>query len=103
LQIMGLRVLRKWHWQLAPLVAERDAILMASHGVVTCGIDLLTAYTNMETVEHFAKIALATHLLEKEHPLSEQPVHKLREIGLKYHNHIGAAPREETASSDLRM
>lgn len=72
---------------LAPLVAEHDAILMANHGVVTCGADLLNAYMNMETVEHFAKIALVTHLLGKQQTLSDQHVDKLREIRLKYHNH----------------
>ncbi|HUI84022.1 MAG TPA: class II aldolase/adducin family protein [Candidatus Binatia bacterium] len=72
---------------LAPLVADHDAILMANHGVVTCGVDLLTAYMNMETVEHFARIALVTHLLGKQQPLSEQHVDKLREIRSKYHAH----------------
>ncbi len=72
---------------LAPLVAEHDAILMANHGVVTCGADLLNAYMNMETVEHFAKIALVTHLLGKQQTLSDQHVDKLRQIRLKYHNH----------------
>jgi L-fuculose-phosphate aldolase len=71
---------------LAPLVAEHDAILMANHGVVTCGIDLLNAYMNMETVEHFAKIALVTHLLGQQQLLSQQQVDKLREIRLLYHN-----------------
>ncbi len=72
---------------LAPLLAEHDAILMANHGVVTCGADLLNAYMNMETVEHFAKIALVTHLLGKQQTLSDQHVDKLRQIRLKYHNH----------------
>ncbi len=74
---------------LAPLVVDHDAILMANHGVVTCGIDLLNAYMNMETVEHFAKIALVSHLLGKQQTLSEQHVDKLREIRTKYlaHNH----------------
>ena len=74
---------------LAPLVAEHDAVLMANHGVVTCGVDLLNAYMNMETVEHFAKIALVTHLLGKQQTLSDQHVDKLREIRTKYlaHNH----------------
>ena len=74
---------------LAPLVPDHDAILMANHGVVTYGADLLNAYMNMETVEHFAKIALVTHLLGKQQTLSEQHVDKLREIRTKYlaHNH----------------
>jgi len=77
---------------LAPLIADHDAILMANHGVVTYGEDLLTAYMNMETVEHYAKIALVTHMLGKQQPLSDTHVSKLREIRLKYHaqNHVGA-------------
>jgi L-fuculose-phosphate aldolase len=74
---------------LAPLVPDHDAILMANHGVVTYGVDLLNAYMNMETVEHFAKIALVTHLLGRQQTISEQHVDKLREIRTKYlaHNH----------------
>ncbi len=80
---------------LAPLVAEHDAILMANHGVVTCGADLLTAYMNMETVEHFAKIALVTHLLGKQQPLSDQHVDKLREMRVKYRNHVAVGQGKE--------
>ena len=78
---------------LAPLVGGHDAILMANHGVVTYGEDLLTAYMNMETVEHYAKIALVTHTLGRQKPLSEVHVSKLREIRLKYQarNQVGAA------------
>jgi L-fuculose-phosphate aldolase len=76
---------------LAPLVREHDAILMANHGVVTYGASLLEAYMNMETVEHYAKIALVTHLLGQQQPLSDQHVHKLREIRMKQHNHNSVA------------
>jgi L-fuculose-phosphate aldolase len=78
---------------LSPLVGDHDAILMANHGVVTYGEDLLTAYMNMETVEHYAKIALVTHMLGKQQPLSDTHVSKLREIRLKYHahNHVEAS------------
>ena len=77
---------------LAPLVGGHDAILMANHGVVTYGVDLQTAYMNMETVEHYAKIALVTHMLGKQQPLSDQHVNKLREIRQKYlaQNHVVA-------------
>jgi len=71
---------------LAPLVGEHDAILMANHGVVTCGETLLNAYMNMETVEHYAKIALVTHQLGRQQPLTDEHVDKLRAIRLKYHN-----------------
>jgi len=81
---------------LAPLVTDHDAILMANHGVVTYGVDLLNAYMNMETVEHFAKIALVTHLLGKQQTLSDQHVDKLREIRTKYlaNNHSMAHGNE---------
>ena len=62
---------------LEPLVASHDAILMANHGVVTYGADLMTAYYRMETVEHFAKISLVTELLGRQVLLSEPDVDKL--------------------------
>ncbi len=62
---------------LEPLIQNHDAILMANHGVVTYGDSLLRAYMNMEMVEHFAKIALITHLLGKQQPLSDREVEKL--------------------------
>lgn len=83
---------------LSPLVADHDAILMANHGVVTYGADLLSAYMNMETVEHFAKIALVTHLLGKQQTLSQQNVDKLREIRTKYLSNNHAAARSASDS-----
>jgi len=62
---------------LEPLIPAHNAILMANHGVVTYGENLLRAYMKMETVEHFAKIALVTHLLGRQQPLSDQDVEKL--------------------------
>jgi hypothetical protein len=38
----------------------------------------------METVEHFAKIALVTHLLGNEQPLGEKEVQKLQEVRHRY-------------------
>jgi L-fuculose-phosphate aldolase len=62
---------------LRPLIPQYDAVLMANHGVVTYGEDLLKAFMKMETVEHFAKIALVTHLLGRQQLLSEEEVSKL--------------------------
>jgi L-fuculose-phosphate aldolase len=69
---------------LEPFILNHDAILMANHGVVTYAEDLLTAYMNMETVEHFAKIALVTHQLGRQQVLSEENVQKLSAIREKY-------------------
>jgi len=57
---------------------------MANHGVVTFGSSLESAYMKMETVEHFAKIALVTHLLGNEQPLGEKEVQKLYEVRHRY-------------------
>ena len=62
---------------LEPLVQNYDAILLANHGVVTCGPDLLTAFFRLETVEHFAQVSLATELLGKQVLLSGRDVEKL--------------------------
>jgi len=62
---------------LEPLVPNHNAILMANHGVVTYGDSLLRAYMKMETVEHFAKIALVTHLLGRQQPLTADDMEKL--------------------------
>ena len=64
---------------LRPLVAEHEAILMANHGVVTYGEDLLRAYLKMELVEHFATISLVTKLLGQEHLLNAEEIERLRE------------------------
>ncbi len=65
---------------LEPLVRNHHAILMANHGVVTHAADLYTAYMHMETVEHFAKIALTTHMLGHQQLLNSQRVEELDEI-----------------------
>jgi len=88
---------------LEPLIPHHEAILMANHGVVTFGSSLESAYMRMETVEHFAKIALVTHLLGNEQPLGEKEVQKLREVRHRYNGGgIAAPPRMPVANDDLR-
>lgn len=72
-----------------PLVQSHDAILMANHGVVTYGPDLLMAFFRMETTEHFARVALVTELLGKQVLLSGGDVEKLIAARARYGN--GAA------------
>jgi L-fuculose-phosphate aldolase len=69
---------------LAPLVQGNDALLMANHGVVTYGPDLLTAFFRMETVEHFAQISLVTEVLGKQSLLSGRDVEKLLAARARY-------------------
>jgi L-fuculose-phosphate aldolase len=65
---------------IAPFVPRADAILLANHGVVTCGADPLDAYFKMEKVEHAAHITLVARLLGGEKVLSESDIEKLRKI-----------------------
>jgi len=69
---------------IAPYVPEHDAILMANHGVVTYGPDLLTAFLRMETTEHFAHVALVTELLGRQQLLSSADVEKLVAARARY-------------------
>jgi L-fuculose-phosphate aldolase len=69
---------------LEPYVANYDAILMSNHGVVSYGDTLEHAYMKMETVEHFAQIALVTHLLGRQQPLQEVEIEKLILARSKY-------------------
>jgi len=64
-------------WSLEPLVGEYDAILMANHGVVTFGVDLISAFHRMDVVEHYARVSLVTELLGKQSLLSGYDVEKL--------------------------
>ncbi len=67
-----------------PLVQHYDAILMANHGVVTYGPDLLTSFFRMETTEHFAHVSLVTELLGKQVLLSGEDVEKLLAARARY-------------------
>lgn len=60
-----------------PYAEHYDALLLANHGVVTCGPDLLTAFYRMETVEHTAKITLAAENAGSPKLFSSKEVAKL--------------------------
>jgi ribulose-5-phosphate 4-epimerase/fuculose-1-phosphate aldolase len=54
--------------------------------VVAYGADLEQAYMKMETVEHFARIALVTHQLGHQEPLGPSELEKLVVVRAKYMN-----------------
>jgi L-fuculose-phosphate aldolase len=86
-----------------PYVQGHDAILMANHGVVTYGPDLLTSFLRMETTEHFAQVSLVTERLGKKVLLSGADVEKLVAARARYS--AGAQPdlpvaREAAAVAD---
>jgi L-fuculose-phosphate aldolase len=76
---------------LKPFIKNHNAVLMANHGAVTYGADLLTAFFHMETLEHFAQVSLATEVLGKQVLLSGRDVEKLMAARLRYGNTSAAA------------
>ncbi|HXM92699.1 MAG TPA: class II aldolase/adducin family protein [Candidatus Dormibacteraeota bacterium] len=68
-----------------PYVPHYDALLLANHGAVTCGPDLLTAFFRMETIEHFAKITLAAETAGDPRLLSSREVAKLMAARSRYY------------------
>jgi L-fuculose-phosphate aldolase len=69
---------------LEPFVPHYDALLLANHGAVTCGPDLLTAFFRMETIEHFAKITLAAEMAGTPVLLSGREVARLMAARSRY-------------------
>ncbi len=84
---------------LEPLIPQYDAILMSNHGVVSYGADLHRAYMKMETVEHFAQIALISHLLGSQQPLGDRELEKLMAARAKYQGSTSVAPMPLAAIS----
>lgn len=69
---------------LEPYVPHYDALLLANHGAVTCGPDLLTAFFRMETIEHCAKITMAAEAAGELQLLSSREVAKLMAARARY-------------------
>ena len=59
-------------------VKAHDGMLLANHGALTLGADLLSAYYKMETIEHFANISFVARLLGGERLLSRDEVLRLQ-------------------------
>src|SRR5688572_17080035 len=59
-------------------IKAHDGMLLANHGAVTCGPDVMSAYFKMETIEHFAKISLVARLLGRENLISRGEVERLQ-------------------------
>ena len=66
-------------------------MLLANHGALSVGADVLTAYYRMETLELYAKISLTAHLLGGEKEISRENIDRL--IGMrKNYGVIGRHP-----------
>ncbi len=77
-----------------PYIPKYDAILMGNHGAVCYGEDVYRAFFRMETVEHFARIALVAELLGGARVLPKVEVDKLFDSRTRYgvKSRAGAEP-----------
>ena len=67
-----------------PLIPKYDALLMANHGAVCYGLDVYKAFFKMETVEHYARIALVAEILGGATVLPRTEVTKLLDSRTRY-------------------
>jgi L-fuculose-phosphate aldolase len=91
---------REFYEPVLQYLHDYDAFLLENHGALTVGSDVMAAYFKMETVEHFAHIALTAIQLGNLHVLSEASVAKLlvlrRELGIKVKAGCEACPDAES-------
>lgn len=70
---------------IAPYLGEHDVVLLQNHGALSVGVDLVTAYYRMETLELFAKISLNAHLLGGARELERKDIDRLISMREGYH------------------
>lgn len=75
---------------LIPFLRDHDAILMANHGLVTYGKDLLDAFMKLETCEHFAQVCLTARQLGCRKLLDDDAIDKLQQARVRYRSNRGA-------------
>jgi len=61
-------------------IRKSNAVLLANHGALTVGMDIMTAYYRMETLEHTAHITYLATGLGKVNVIPEKQVSKLMKL-----------------------
>lgn len=84
-----------------PLLNDYDAFLLANHGALTVGKDVVNAFHKMETIEHFAHIAFVAQQLGHLNTLNKDQVQKLTDLRAKFgiRTNVGCVTCEQEASS----
>ncbi|MEY9972643.1 L-fuculose-phosphate aldolase [Lysinibacillus sp. RC46] len=65
---------------IVPYLQNHDAILLANHGALTCGIDLMSAYFKMESMEFYAKLLYLTSVIGEPKELTKEQVATLVQL-----------------------
>jgi L-fuculose-phosphate aldolase len=75
---------REYFKSLKLLLPDHDAFLLANHGAMTIGPNIISAYHKMETLEHFAQISFIARQLGHTTTLSKEQVEKLTALRSKF-------------------
>ena len=86
-----------------PYIPKYDAMLLANHGAVAYGPDVMRAFFRMDTVEHFARIALVAELLGGAKVLPRAEIQKLFDARPRYgvQSHNRFEPGWPLAAEDM--
>lgn len=77
---------------ITPYLKGHDVLLLQNHGALSVGVDLLTAYYRMETLELFAKISLTAHLLGGAKEIPRGKIDQLMDLRESYYKVSGHHP-----------
>jgi len=82
------------------LLNDYDAFLLANHGALTVGKDVINAYHKMETLEHFAHIAFVAQQVGYVNTLNKEQVQKLKDQREKFgiRTTVGCVSCEDTSA-----
>lgn len=84
---------------------DYDAFLLENHGALTIGAEVMSAYYKMETLEHFAHIALTAIQLGNLKALGTEDVQKLLELrkrfGIKTEVSCNSCSKNETEACSI--
>ena len=82
------------------IIDRYDAFLLANHGALTIGKDVVNAYHKMETLEHFAHIAFVAQQLGHMNVLNSEQVRKLTDLRTKFgiRTSVGCATCDDDAT-----
>lgn len=79
---------------IAPFCRDYNAVLLANHGALTWGRDILEAYYRMESLEHYAHMLMyTTRIINSYNILSKEDVDALIELRKKMGVTSGGVPQ----------
>lgn len=77
---------------IAPYLQEHDVVLLENHGALSVGVDLMTAYYRMETLELMAKISINAHLLGGAKEIPRDKIDQLLDLRENFYHVSGRHP-----------